>query len=241
MLQERTNDESEKRWRGKREVTDFVLYHDKKSFGAGPKRVSATVIHIQCKREDSTDLKDMVMQYAKVMPAPFVPVGYHLSESPARMLEMLNGHNKWVNKRRIIDVVGLTEEMMESRMYDASEQCTVKEYIRDILKLDQVERTSRTNDLGKWVLITDSEVLEKTRGDPDEVLGQLSEKYGDKSSEMLGKIGRPRRTNRSIAAQCLRLKTSLKLLLFMPLISLIGFSHSIISSVGSTLFILSTT
>ena len=36
------------------------------------------------------------------------------------------------------------------------------------------------------------------------MLSNLSEKYGDKSSTMLGKIGRPRRTNRSIAAQCYR-------------------------------------
>ena len=201
-LQERINDKNEKRWRGKREVPDFVLYHDKKSFGAGPKRVSTTVIHIQCKREDAPELKGMVMQYAKRMPAPFVPAGYHLNRSPARMLEILNSHNRWVNRKRKIAIVGMTEELMESRMGVASDQCTVKEYLRDILKLTQIETTSRTSDLGKWVLITESEILEQTRGELDEVVDRISEKYGENDNMMLEEIGRPRRTNRSIAAQC---------------------------------------
>ena len=189
--------EQKKQSGGRDQIPEFILYHDRKSFGAGAARVHATVLYVQCKEEDAGLLKDLLGRGKSQRKMAFVPAGYHLSTSPRRLIEVLSGHNRYVNSRRPVPLIGISETQMDREVTIRNEKKTVRSHIKERLRVDYIERTNRTEDLGKWIVITEQEKYVETKRKIDEVLEDLV-KVLEEESEMM-KVGYPRRTDKSLA------------------------------------------
>ena len=181
----------------KGEVPKVVLYHDRKSFGSGEKRVHATVIHVQCREEDAEMVKGLLGRGKSSKRVTYIPAGYHLSTSPSRMMEVLNYHNEYVNSRRVVAIVGISEEQMNREVDMNGTTRTVRQHMCEKLSIGYIEKTSRSGDLGKWLLVTTKEEYLETKRKVDEVLGELGKILGE-GGRMPG-VGHPRRTDRAVA------------------------------------------
>ena len=64
-----------------------------------------------------------------------------------------------------------------------------------------MERTARTADLGKWLLVTTTTYYERVKLLTDEVLCGIGQRMMEGEGEGIEGVGMPRRTERSVADQ----------------------------------------
>ena len=112
-------------------------------------------------------------------------------------MEVLNFHNAYVNSRRVVAIVGVSEEQMRQKVDIGGTTRTVRQHMGEKLNVDYIEKTSRSGDLGKWLLVTTKEDYLETKRKVDEVLGELGKILGEE--ERMPGVGHPRRTDRSVA------------------------------------------
>ena len=183
-------------------IPKFRLYHDRKSFGTGSARVTSTVTVVQCRQEEAKTMKQLMTRAQKELienlRLKFVPSGYHLSASPQAMIKVLNCQNKYINNKRIIAIIGLTEDIMEGTGPTEEERIPLKERLRRKIGAERIERTNRTCDLGKWLVMTDEKNVGRVRREIDGQLDSMVEEGMIKESNFVENIGWPRRTDRSM-------------------------------------------
>ena len=181
---------------GESDIPKFLLYHGKKAFGTGDGRASATVMYVQCKAEDASGLKALLGRGKGTRKLAFIPAGYHLQTSPKRVIQALNAHNKYVNARKMIAIVGISEDQMKMTISHEGERVVVKELLKSRLGVEYIERTNRTRDLGKWLLVAEDRRSDEIKQKLDQVLDGIRD--GLKRDGISDKVGAPRRTDRSI-------------------------------------------
>ena len=186
----------------RRKVPDFILYHDRKSFGSGPNRVHSTVTYVQCPQEDARTLKELLIASQKALWANlklmFAPSGFHLSRSPKDLIQVLNRHNNYINSKTITAIIGLSEKAMNEVEVIDGESISLREKIRRAMGAERIEKTNRTEDLGKWLVMSDSTVVDKIKERIDEQLDNMVQQRIIKDRDFIPNIGWPRRTERSI-------------------------------------------
>ena len=184
------------------EIPQFVLYHDRKSFGTGRERVHSTVTFVQCKKDEAKDLRVQLTRSQKelnnTLGIAFIPTGYHLSESPRAMLKVLNSHNRYTNEKQVVAIIGLPEEFMSGSRVVEGKEVEEKERMRKAIGAERIERTGRSKDLGKWLVLTDLKNLEEVRRQVDKQLDTIRDGKVIKEEDLIQDVGWPRRTDRSI-------------------------------------------
>ena len=178
------------------EIPKFILYHGKKAFGTGEGRVVATVMFVQCKAADAPRLKELLGRGKSTRKLAFIPAGYHLQTSPKRVIKALNEQNRYVNAKKMIAVIGISEDQMNMTISQNGEAIVVKDFLKRKLGVEYIERTNRTKDIGKWLLIAESRRSDEIKQNLDQVLDEIG--GGLKESGISDSVGVPRRTDRSM-------------------------------------------
>ena len=177
-------------------IPKFLLYHGTKAFGTGKGRVHATVIYVQCRAEDANTLKRLLGKGKSTKGLALIPAGYHLSSSPKRVLQVLNEHNRYVNSTKMIAIVGMFESQMNMTISRNGEDVVVKELLKKKLGVKYIERTNRTKDIGKWLIVAEAKKSGETQQKLDDILDEIGEELGQGSAGQT--LSMPRRTDRSI-------------------------------------------
>ena len=138
------------------EIPKFLLYHGRKAFGTGAGRVYATVMYVQCRAEDAGTLKGLLGRGKGTRQLAFIPAGYHQNTSPERVIHALNEHNRYVNATKMIATVEILEDQMNMTIHQNGEGVVVKELLKRRLGVEYIERTNRTKDIGKWLIIAEA-------------------------------------------------------------------------------------
>ena len=96
-------------------------------------------------------------------------------------------------------MIYILEEVMMGEMDQEGQGTTFKEWLLQDIGVDYIERTSRTEDIGKWLVITDNVKYEETRTKVDECLKILGSNVEETETRTGKGVGFPRRTDRSRA------------------------------------------
>ena len=117
---------------GQEDVPKILLYHGRKSFGAWASRVTAKVLHVQCREGDARELKHMLAGANGQYPGQmiYIPAGLHLDAGPKQLILALNTHNKYVNERKIVPIVGFSEEMMNTEVAWSGKSQPVSKHLK---------------------------------------------------------------------------------------------------------------
>ena len=177
-------------------VPEFALVHERKSFGMGEKRASTTVMNVEARVEDADYLKLLMTEAFQkgLIQGVFLQAGYHLSSTPKRLMSILKGQSEFLNDCRTVTIIGIKDKVMNSIIEIGEWTGTVKDYLLTSLHLKAVERTSRTEQLGKWILLTTKGELQKVRATVDKHLAKIH-KIVMTESDQIGGISYPRRNN----------------------------------------------
>ena len=111
------------------------------------------VFHLLCRASEH----DMLPYASKFMPASLHPKS---QQYPG----VMNGHLNFVKDMRLIPIVGLSQEAAQHTKPDADYiPITYLDHIIKKMNANTIQPTSRTGDIGKWIVVTKSENQEKTQ------------------------------------------------------------------------------
>ena len=158
--------------------------------------MTATVISVETAEEDAEYMMHLMREADEKgkIRGTFIESRYHLSATPKRLIISLNNQNHFLNNIRAIMVVGIKEEIMNKRMEIGGEHKVMREYLLEKFQLGGIERTSQTENLGKWYFLTTQEDVNVVKRKVDWQLSKLFQGNLEEEEKVPG-INLPRRNN----------------------------------------------
>ena len=122
----------------------FYTHVNTRKFG----KVSAEVLTVTCAADDALYLKKILSTMAEqnqIRRGKFIPTGLHLITGPATVVNLLRNQNSYMDKLTVIPIEGIKSSVMDSGLS--------KRIMLDNKGILSIERTSTTDEKGKWFVI----------------------------------------------------------------------------------------
>ena len=137
-------------------IPKFTIFTATRSFGNGSNRVKASVLVIETAEKDAQYLKTLLnygYENNFLTHGIFVPTGIHLTTSPEIYKGLLRKQNEFVKLLLVLPIKGISEDAMLQDINIEGTITTVREYIMSHEGIKGLERTSQTEETGKWFLL----------------------------------------------------------------------------------------
>ena len=176
---------------------DFKLdsYPRVEGFGNGTGRVTMDVIAVITHPLYNLSIKDAIVRASKLkkINVIFIPQGMSKTMSADHYKNLLKSNTQYLEKIRSVVILGITPKTMEKK---EEEEKTLRKKIMEIEGVNSVERTSRSNDLGKYHIVTQHGNLPSVRRGLDEILSD--EESSIQEEENVKHLFPPRRPTRHV-------------------------------------------
>ena len=171
------------------------LYPRVEGFGNGTGRVTTEIIAVISHPSYYLSIKDAIVRASekKKIQGVFIPQGMSKTMSSIHYKNLLKSNTQYMERIRSVVILGITPKTMEKK---EEEEKTLREKIMAIEGVNAVERTARSNDLGKYQIVTQHDKLSEVRRGLDEILSD--EESSIQEEEKVEHLFPPRRTTRHV-------------------------------------------